>query len=105
MSTDETNTGAPAATPEHLEPPGPEGSGPLTDAQKLHAKRFYDWLLGLNRADYMEASGKVLNPLMRAYFKHTVKVHSPPARKSNDVSGTTREGEANPGVPDPVGDG
>jgi hypothetical protein len=98
---DHDDTGAPVETPEQLEPPGKDGSGPLTDGQLAHAKRFYEWLLGLNRHDYMEASAKVLNPLMRAYFKHTVKVHSPPSRKSNDVSGTPSEGAPNPSVPDP----
>lgn len=83
-----------------LDPSGKDGSGPLTDAQRIHAKRFYDWLLGLNRADYMTAAAQVLNPLMRAYFKHTVKVHSPPARQEkNDVHGTPSDRPQDPNLP------
>jgi hypothetical protein len=74
----------------------PEG---LTDGQQIHAKKFCDWLMRLNRDDYIQAA-KVLNALTHAYFKHTVKVHSPPMRE-NDVPSETSDGPESPNLRDP----
>ena len=77
------------------EQPGP---GELLDRHKQYAARFHEWLLGLNRADFMQAK-KLLDAMMHAYAKHTMKIHSPPARKDEDVSGTTSDGAPDSSVP------
>lgn len=44
------------------------GPQPLTDAQKLYASRFRDWLLMLSREDFTIAVNNVLQPLKAAYY-------------------------------------
>lgn len=80
------------------------GPGQLLDQHKRYAERFHEWLLKLNRHDFMQAK-KVLDAMMHAYAKHTMKIHSPPAKKDNEnAPGTTSEGSPDSGVPAP-GDG
>lgn len=75
------------------------GPGQLLDQHKRYAERFHEWLLNLNRHDFMQAK-KLLDAMMHAYAKHTMKIHSPPAKKDdNNVSGTTSDGSQDPRVP------
>lgn len=73
-------------------------SGELLGRHKEYARRFHDWLLGLNRHDFMQAK-KLLDAMMHAYAKHTMKIHSPPSRENNDVPGKTSDGAPDTGVP------
>lgn len=76
-------------------PPGP---GELLERHKQYADKFRDWMLGLNRHDFMQAR-KLLDAMMHAYAKHTMKLHSPPMRENNDVPGKTSDGAPDLGVP------
>jgi hypothetical protein len=82
----------------------PAGPGELLEQHKRYAARFNEWMLGLNRADFMQAK-KLLDAMMHAYAKHTMKIHSPPAKKDDaNAPGKTSEGSPDSGVPAP-GDG
>lgn len=74
--------------------------GALSDRHHKYAEEFKQWLLGLNRHDFAQVR-RVLEQMTRAYFKHTIKVHSPPMRETNnDDPGKTSDGAANPVLPD-----
>ncbi len=71
--------------------------GALSERHHKYAEEFKQWLLGLNRHDFAQCR-RVMEQMTRAYFKHTVKVHSPPMRvENNDDPGKTSDGQ-----PDPV---
>lgn len=72
--------------------------GALLERHHKYADEFAVWLKGLNRHDFMQAK-KVLEALTRAYFKHTVKIHSPPAKDKNDVPGPTSDGAPSENLP------
>ncbi len=79
--------------------PGPV-KGALSERHHKYAEEFKQWMLGLNRFDFAQVR-KVLEATTRAYFKHTIKVHSPPMRDdNNDDSGKTSEGSPSPVLPD-----
>lgn len=72
------------------------GSGEGFEARKLvYVDKFHDWMMGLNKHDYLQAK-KLLDAMMAAYTKHTMKIHSPPAKDESNVSS-----ETSPGAPDP----
>lgn len=94
-STSETSTAALSPAGEAVKPK----PGALSERHHKYAEEFKQWLLGLNRHDFGMAR-RVLEQMTRAYFKHTVKIHSPPMKdENNDVSGTTSDGANDPGVP------
>jgi hypothetical protein len=71
--------------------------GALSERHHKYAEEFKQWMLGLNRHDFGQVR-RVLETMTRAYFKHTVKVHSPPMRdEHNDDSGKTSDG-----IPDSI---
>ncbi len=73
--------------------------GALSERHHRYAEEFKQWMLGLNRDDFRQVKS-VLEAMTRAYFKHTVKVHSPPMRDANnDDSGKTSDGVADPVLP------
>ncbi len=65
--------------------------GALSERHTKYANEFRDWLLGLNRHDFAQAR-RVLEQMTKAYFKHTVKIHSPPRREENNDSSKTSDG-------------
>ncbi len=74
--------------------------GALSPRHEKYAEEFKQWMLGLNRHDFGQVR-RVLESITRAYFKHTIKVHSPPMKAdNNDDSGKTSEGAPNPVLPD-----
>ncbi len=80
--------------------PGPAKPGALSPRHEKYAEEFKQWMLGLNRHDFGQVR-RVLESITRAYFKHTIKVHSPPMKAdNNDDSGKTSEGAPNPVLPD-----
>lgn len=75
--------------------------GALSERHEKYAEEFKQWLLGLNRHDFGQVR-RVLEQITRAYFKHTIKVHSPPMKAdNNDDSGKTNDGASNPVLRDP----
>lgn len=75
--------------------------GALSLRHEKYAEDFKQWLLGLNRHDFGQVR-RVLEQMTRAYFKHTIKVHSPPMKAdNNDDSGKTRDGASNQVLSDP----
>lgn len=92
------NDAPPEATT--TQPPEPiKVPGVVSERHHKYAEEFKQWLLGLNRHDFAQAK-RVLEQLTRAYFKHTVKIHSPPMREANnDDSGKTSDGVADPVLP------
>ena len=85
----------PAAGPDSRKP------GALSPRHEKYAEEFKQWMLGLNRHDFAQVRG-VLEKVTRAYFKHTVKIHSPPMKvENNDDSGKTSDGASGPVLPDP----
>jgi hypothetical protein len=93
--TSETSEAAPSVAADGAVKPKP---GALSERHHKYAEEFKQWMLGLNRADFAQAK-RVLESMTRAYFKHSVKVHSPPMREENDPSKTS-DGAANPVLPD-----
>jgi hypothetical protein len=92
------DVGAPAV-PGELSPAKTTAPGALSDRHHKYAEEFKQWMLGLNRADFAQAK-RVLEQLTRAYFKHTIQVHSPPMRDANnDDSGKTSDGQPDPVLP------
>jgi hypothetical protein len=78
------------------------GSGELLERQRQYIDKFGDWLRNLNRHDFMQAK-KLLDAMMHAYAKHTMKLHSPPAKKDDsNVPGTQSEGAPDSGLPAPT---
>ena len=87
---------APTGTPDSTAAPAE-----LSERHKKYAEDFKQWLLGLNRHDFVQAK-RVLEAMTKAYFKHTVKVHSPPARdekNDTDVPGPTSVGTTGTNLP------
>jgi hypothetical protein len=81
------------------EPTRPKGA--LSERHHRYAEEFKQWMLGLNRHDFGQVK-RVLETMTRAYFKHTVKVHSPPMRdEHNDDSGKTSDGIPDSILPSP----
>lgn len=76
----------------------PADPGALLERHHKYADDFAVWLKGLNRADFMQAK-KVLEAMTKAYFRHTVKIHSPPAKDKNDVPGPTSDRAPSANVP------
>lgn len=75
--------------------------GALSDRHERYAEEFKQWLLGLNRHDFGQVR-RVLEQMTRAYFKHTIKVHSPPMKAdNNDDSGKTSDGKPGSILRDP----
>lgn len=75
------------------------GPGELHQRHLDYATKFDTWLRGLNRADFMQAK-KLLDAMIFAYAKHTMKIHSPPMREAdNDVPSKTSDGAPDMGVP------
>lgn len=74
--------------------------GALSERHHKYAEEFKQWMLGLNRHDFGMAR-RVLEQMTRAYFKHSIKVHSPPMRDAtNDDPGKTSDGADDPVLPD-----
>ncbi len=80
-------------------PAAPKPGG-LSERHHKYAEEFKQWMLGLNRHDFYQVR-RVLEQMTRAYFKHTIKVHSPPMRDdNNDDSGKTSDGVTELVLPD-----
>ena len=74
--------------------------GALSERHHKYAEEFKQWMLGLNRHDFLQVRG-VLEKMTRAYFKHTIKVHSPPMKAdNNDDSGKTSDRAPDQVLPD-----
>jgi hypothetical protein len=98
--TSETSEAVPSVAADEAVKPKP---GALSERHHRYAEEFKQWLLGLNRHDFGQVK-RVLETMTRAYFKHTVKVHSPPMRdKHNDDSGKTSDGIPDSILPSPDG--
>lgn len=72
--------------------------GALSERHTRYANEFRDWMLGLNRADFGQVR-RVLEQMTRAYFKHTLKVHSPPMREEHNDPSKTSDGAPDPVLP------
>lgn len=70
----------------------------LSQRHQEYINRFRDWLLGLNKHDFLQAK-KLLDNMMHVYAKHVMKIHSPPARTEQDVPGKTSAGPQSPDLP------
>ena len=69
------------------------------ERKRVYVDKFRDWMLGLNKHDYLQAK-KLLDAMMHAYTRHTMKLHSPPAKKDDtDVSGKTSDGAPDSNLP------
>ena len=94
----ETSEAVPSLAADEAVKPKP---GALSERHHKYAGEFKQWMLGLNRHDFAQARS-VLEKMTRAYFKHTVQVHSPPMREENDPSKTS-DGQPDPVLPDGPG--
>ncbi len=72
--------------------------GALSERHTKYANEFRDWMLGLNRHDFAQVR-RVLEQMTKAYFKHTVKIHSPPRREDQNDSSKTSDGAPDPVLP------
>jgi hypothetical protein len=96
LAADAGSSVAPSADTSELK----RAPGGLSERHHKYAEEFKQWMLGLNRADFAQAR-RVLEAMTKAYFKHTIKVHSPPMRDANnDDSGKTSDGQPDPVLPD-----
>lgn len=90
-----------AAVPSLAVPAKPPGSaGTFEQRRDAYADKFSGWLKNLNQHDFLQAR-KLLDQMMHLYAKHTMKIHSPPARETtnDNVSGSPSPGPSGPVLP------
>lgn len=74
--------------------------GALSERHFKYAEEFKTWMLDLNRHDFAQVRG-ILEKITRAYFKHTVKIHSPPMKAENNDPSKASDGASDSVLPDP----